>query len=404
MVVLLYLFKIYLKIIYFFIKFFTKQKKQVLLLSRQTNTPSINFILIEKEINRLNIENKENNKDQEKVNVLISCSKIDNEFNKILRNEVKSNIFKKIFKSFINVIKQINLFNKQMYYMASSKVVIIDGYNVLISNLKHKKNTKIIQLWHSPAAIKKFGYQTLDKDLGIKVSVAKTLNMHKNYDYFISASEKMNKYFKEAFNITDEQIKTIGLPFIDYLLDKKINKEKINEIIEKYPNLGNKINIAYVPTFRTNNNYMFDELISKFDFEKYNLIFLLHPKIEYNSSDDRVYNIKPSDVAYLDALRIVDYVITDYSGVVYDALILNKKIYLYVYDYEEYRKTNGINIDFYKEYPKYTFKEIDDIFESIDNNKYDIKELSKIREESLFILDTKNTKRLVELIKRNIDE
>ena len=41
--VALYIFKIYLKVVYFFIKLFTKQKKQVFFLSRQYNYISFNY-------------------------------------------------------------------------------------------------------------------------------------------------------------------------------------------------------------------------------------------------------------------------------------------------------------------------------------------------------------------------
>ena len=80
---------------------------------------------------------------------------------------------------------------------------------------KHKKNTTIIQMWHALAAIKKFGYQTIGYTNGLKPKIAKVLCMHKNYDYVISGSKEMNKYFAEAFNVEEEQVKeiaTIKLP------------------------------------------------------------------------------------------------------------------------------------------------------------------------------------------------
>ena len=48
-----------------------------------------------------------------------------------------------------------------MYYLATSKVCVLDGYCIPASILKHKKKLKIIQIWHASGAIKKFGYQIL---------------------------------------------------------------------------------------------------------------------------------------------------------------------------------------------------------------------------------------------------
>ena len=62
-------------------------------------------------------------------------------------------------------------------------------------------------------------------------------------------------------------------------------------------------------------------------------------KIEFvNKVVDKKYNT-------FDLLRIADYIITDYSAVAFEASILNKPIYFYVYDIEDYKKTRGLNID-----------------------------------------------------------
>ena len=55
MKIILYLAKAYFVTIYFFIKLFTIQKKQVFLLSRQFNSPSINYQTIMDELDKDNI-------------------------------------------------------------------------------------------------------------------------------------------------------------------------------------------------------------------------------------------------------------------------------------------------------------------------------------------------------------
>lgn len=394
MLVVLFLFKIYLKLIYFFIKLFTRNRRRILILSRQRNELNINFKLILDEINNYNTD-----KTNEIIDIKVSCHKINDDINKILRNENKENFFFKVLKNILGVFKQFYLFHKQMYYIATSKVVIIDGYNILISVLKHKKNTKIIQIWHSLGAIKMFGYQTLDKEKGISTDIAKLLNMHKNYDFIITASEEMNKYFKEAFQVEQELLHTIGLPQIDYMLDPNINKQKRKELLELYPELSKKKNIIYLPTFRTDNNYKFKEIIAKFDFEKNNLIFLLHPKIDCNIIDDRVFNIKEEEFPYIDAIRIADYIITDYSASAMDALILDKTVFFYLYDLEDYENDNGLNINFLEEFPKYSFKEIEPILEVIKNDNYNMEEFFKLKKKYFKNLDLNNTSRLIELLK-----
>ena len=63
--------KIGMQILYFFIKLFTKQNKnKVLLLSRQSNTINLDFRLIKEELEKY--QNKEN----DKLQVKVLCKKI----------------------------------------------------------------------------------------------------------------------------------------------------------------------------------------------------------------------------------------------------------------------------------------------------------------------------------------
>ena len=110
--VILYVFKIYLKIVYFFIKLFTKQEQQVFFLSRQYSKVSLNYRWIIHEL-------KKNNK---KIKIKVICQKVDSEINETLRDKQKySNIFVIITK-FMKQLSgawdyYINL-HKQMYYIS----------------------------------------------------------------------------------------------------------------------------------------------------------------------------------------------------------------------------------------------------------------------------------------------
>ena len=70
----------------------------------------------------------------------------------------------------------------QMYHIATSKVVVLDGYCIAASVLNHKPDTKIVQMWHALGTIKKFGYQVLGTEEGSDPDVARIMRMHKNYD------------------------------------------------------------------------------------------------------------------------------------------------------------------------------------------------------------------------------
>lgn len=342
-----YLFKFNLKIVYFFLKLLPTKKNKILFLSRQSNNPSIDFILLNRELKKRNFK------------TVIICKKIEN--------------------GFLNYLKYYFCLYRQMYHLATSKVCIIDSYCIPICILKHKKTLKVIQIWHAMAAIKQFGYQTLTKKDGRGEKIAKVMQMHNNYDFILSGSLAMIEPFSKAFNAPLEKFIVNGLPRIDYL----INNQKIlkNKIRDTYPSLKKKKNILYVPTFRKGRNIELNQLIKKIDYKKYNLIIKVHPSTKISLNDEKV--LKCSKYSSLELLTIADYVITDYSAISLEAASLNIPIFLYLYDYDEYKKDNGLNIDLFKEFGKYADKNIDNIIKIINKEKYDLKVVYKFKEKYL---------------------
>lgn len=375
------IFKWHLKSIYFFIKIFNKQKNNVFFLSRQSNEVPLNFKMLIEELDKRNIKYS------------IICKKVSTGINAMIRNEKKKRVSLKEIK--LGVEYYFNLYS-QMKQIASSKVIIIDGYNIVVSVLKHKKNTKIIQLWHALGAIKKFGYQSIGYKDGINKKIAIALCMHKNYDYVISGSKEMNLFFAHAFDVPIEKVKDIGTPSADYLL--KENKSMVKKLFDKYPQLKKKTNILYSPTFRSDGTDNIEEVISAIDTEKYNLIITFHPKNNNYINKTNVICINREEFLTYDVLRVMDYVITDYSALTMDACLLNKKLLLYVYDYEKYEKENGLNIDLFKELKNCVYKNIKDIIKIIDNNQYDITSYNAFRKKYISQLDGNSTQKMMKLI------
>lgn len=304
-----------LKIIYCPMKWI-KSKNKVVYISRQFNSPTLDFSLIKEEIERI---------DPSVQNVVLT---------------------KRIEKGLINTISYVFHMLKQMYHIATSKVVIVDTYCIPVCVLKHKKTTKIIQIWHAMGAIKKFGYQTIGKNAGAEKNIADVMCMHKNYDYVLCSSEVTKDYYCEAFNVDESKIKYIGMPRVDYILKEK----NTDEIYKEYPQLKEKINVLYVPTFRKGKKIRIKKLIDKFDTTKYNLIIKLHPldrkEYKYIEKDGIIFDDKFKSY---DLLAVSDKIITDYSSLAIEVTLLNKPLYFYAYDFDEYGEDPGLNLDFEKE-------------------------------------------------------
>jgi len=339
-----------------------KTKNKITYISRQSDTPSIDFMLLK-----------------------TGMEKMDNSIIQVM-------LTKKIGAGIIRKIKYALHTFVQMYHIATSKVVVIDTYIIPVSVLKHKKSLRIIQIWHALGAIKKFGYQVIGKKEGSSKVVADAMKMHQNYDIVTCSSNVTAKFYSEAFNTDINRIKVVGMPRVDYILGENKN----SEILENNPEYMNKKTILYIPTFRKNDTVYTEDIISAVDTTKYNLIIRLHPLD--NTKVDEKY-IAKGDFSTYDMMKFADYIITDYSATAIEASVLNKPLFLYVYDLDSYNEIRGLNINLTQELKTSTSKDIKDIMNIIENNTYDYKSLELFRNKYVETYNINNTESVCKLIK-----
>lgn len=246
-------------------------------------------------------------------------------------------------KTFIGAIRYCLQMMSQMYHIATSKVIVIDGYCVLVSILP-KKDQKVIQMWHALGAIKKFGWQTTDNPDGHSREFSEAMNMHGNYDYVFTPSRITGEFFAEAFRISENKLVYFGLPRIDFI---RYDDKNTRSIIEAdYPEIKEKVNVLYVPTFRKNAELSLEKLVLGFDFKNFNLIIKKHflDKGDYSWAED-AGAIVDSTYSSLEWLRICEKVITDYSAIAFEAAIINRELYIYQPDVTNYEHNVGLNVD-----------------------------------------------------------
>lgn len=232
---------------------------------------------------------------------------------------------------------------RQMKYLASSKVVVLDGYCIAASVLEHKKETNVVQMWHALTAIKKFGYQALDMPFGRSSETARIMRMHRNYDYVIAPGEETGRFYCEAFHVEPEKLRYFGLPRVDLI--KTENEAFAADVRREYGFDDGKEVILYAPTFRKGRKVDAGPVIRAAEQEGFHVVVKLHPLYDDGSDYvDRKYST-------YEWLRVCDRVITDYSAIGVEAALTGKPVYFYTYDIEEYREEIGLNIDPEEEMP-----------------------------------------------------
>lgn len=311
-----------LNFIYCFFKLLPASRK-VTFISRQSNEPSLDITMLADKITELHPDYR----------CVTLCRKIEGGMG--------------------SKIKYCFHMLRQMYHIATSEIVILDSYSIVVSVLNHKKSLLIIQMWHSIGTMKKFGYSILDMPEGSSSELAHTMKMHRGYDYILAASDAYKSHLAEGFNYPIDRIITLPLPRVEALKDDTRKKYTQARILEKYPQLGERKNILYVPTFRKNEPNEFRAavlaLADAVDYTKYNLIIKAHPLAELGFNHE--YAVIDHDFSSFDMLFIADYVISDYSCIIYEAAIRKLPLYMYTYDYDRYMSTRDIYIDYRKEIP-----------------------------------------------------
>lgn len=288
------------------------------------------------------------------------------------------------------------LFNciKQLYNINTSKIVILDYNNFVVSNFK-RKGTKVIQVWHASGAIKKFG-NDIEREYPIK-----------NYDYVISASGFWKEIYSTAFNVPKDNVLPLGIPRTDSLFNKKKLEKYKKSMIEKYPQIKDKKVVLYAPTFRGDpiNNISYQKIDLKYIKDRlgddYIIIYKFHPWLEevnmYDKNKDGIINGNKESIRKL--FSVTDYLICDYSAVIFDFSILEKPIIFFAPDLEEYKIDRGMYEEYEKIMPGPICKNEDDVLKSIKENCFNLEELKEFKNKYFDFKDGKSTERVVEFIK-----
>lgn len=216
--------------------------------------------------------------------------------------------------------------------------------------------------WHG-TPIKLMG-SDIDKSYpGMRQKIKKS-----HEDVFLAQGKYDADIFSRVFNIPSENMRIIGLPRNDELVEK--NTEAYRKKIRCKLGIDNsKKVILYAPTFR---EYQRDDknncvLMPPINIEKWrkeigdNYVLLLRAhydvvKIMDIKDDDFVKNV--SGYPQLNDLMIVsDLLISDYSSIYFDYSIQDKPMLCFAYDYDEYSKNRGMYFDIREELKDYTNNE-----------------------------------------------
>lgn len=209
-------------------------------------------------------------------------------------------------------------------------------------DIKKRANQVYVQTWHSSLRLKK-----IEKDAEAYLPenyVRQAQRDSKYIDYLISGCKESTRIFKQSFWY-DGEILEIGTPRIDPIINNE--NLKLKEIKERLGMKTDKKVLLYAPTFRKSNDYScylsdFSEIVKSL--EEYfggdwKVVVRLHPHLanraeEIITNKEIINGSSYNDIQEL--LMITDFLITDYSSLMFDFLFSQKPVLLYLPDLQDY--------------------------------------------------------------------
>lgn len=295
---------------------------------------------------------------------------------------------------------------KIKYYLFTSKVIVTDDYCDYMGRVELKPKQKLIQIWHACGAFKKFGLDYLQNDR------RKEKGIHSQYDVVCVSSENIRADYAGAFGIGIDKVQALGVPRTDMFYDTQLIQNLKDQFYKDHPEYARKKILLYCPTFRENrgikvaNDPQIDwDVFSDTLPEDTVLLIKNHPRIKEDLLGGKYYtNIVNTEESTNTLMMAATIMITDYSSVIFECCLLNMPVIFYCPDYEEYER------DFYLEFPQDTYGDFtvnqDELQEAILRNLKtpNLERLETFKEKNMSACDGHSTERIVELIKRFVDE
>ncbi len=291
------------------------------------------------------------------------------------------------FTIFTSIWRFMKIYGKARY------VFICDNF-LPVSSCKKRKETEVIQLWHAGGVLKKFAYDT-QRDIPKYYKG----NVFKNYTLVTVSAEVCREAYISAMRTAPEYVKATGLSRTDRFFREDYSKQCKEEFYALFPEAKGKKLVLWAPTFR--GNAANPELVGLEDIKKLQnelgeewfVIIKVHPHM------DNIQRISNCEIETERLLPVIDVLISDYSSVIYDFILLDKPLVLYVPDLQYYIDNNELYIDFH-EMPGIIVKEFCELAKNVitEYSTCNMEKIKVFRETYMQACDGQSTERILKTI------
>lgn len=288
------------------------------------------------------------------------------------------------------------------YRLATAEYVFLNDNFMPLAYINFSSETKVVQLWHAEGVFKRFGL------CSALPSAVEELERRccKRYTHAVCSSKGVVPHYAKAFDLPEDRVLPLGSARTDRFFRHSDRAKMRAEFDEKYPECRGKKLVLYAPTFRDDPTRD-REIMRNFDIrrfstllsDEYALLIRLHPQVHADAvraGEGAVDMTAYPDVGEL--CELCDVLITDYSSICMDFVLLKKPCLFYAFDLEEYESERSFFFDYESYVPGKTVKSFDELLDTLKNSDFELERQEAFLKFNFDTPDGKSAERIVDTL------
>jgi teichoic acid ribitol-phosphate primase len=287
---------------------------------------------------------------------------------------------------------------RAMYYLRTSRLVIVDNAYLPIHVAPHRAQTTVVQVWHAVAALKRFGLDT-----AVPPAEPERIFLHRYYDNVVVSSEHTRQHVAGALRTPPERVLALGTPRTDFFFDQGAMDAAREHVLRLYPALEGRRVVLYAPTFRGRGRGRWvppslDAARLRAALPADHLLVLKgHPNIDPSAVDPADYDLAVDPSLEINELfTLTEVLITDYSSSIFEWALLRRPLVLLVPDLAQYERDPGLYLDYRTEMVGTQVMDTDGVSRAIVGDDFDFSPYDAFIERHLGACDGRASERFVE--------